>query len=231
MQSILNRIIHLLGKKDYKLDERLSVYDLFLIFWSKSIQIFRGLPFKLQLKKSKGLIFVGRGVKVKFKHKISMGKTVFIGDNVEINALSAKGINIGDNFSIHRNSIIECTGVISDLGESLSIGDNVGIAQCCFIQVRGEVVIGNNVIFGPGVSLFSENHNFADVTKFINQQGVSRKGITIEDGVWLASGVRVLDGVTVGKNSVVAAGSVVTKNVPPFSLYGGVPARLIKNLQ
>lgn len=230
MQSILNRIIHLLGKKDYKLDDRLSFYDLFLIFWSKSIQIFRGLPLKLQLKKSKGLIFVGSRVKVKFKHKISTGKTVFIGDNVEINALSAKGINIGDNFSIHRNSIIECTGVISNLGESLSIGDNVGIAQCCFIQVRGEVVIGNNVIFGPGVSLFSENHNFADVTKFINQQGVSRKGITIEDGVWLASGVRVLDGVTIGKNSVVAAGSVVNKNIPPYSLYGGVPAKLIRNL-
>lgn len=95
--------------------------------------------------------------------------------------------------------------------------------------MRGEVTVGNNVIFGPGVSLFSENHNFDDVTKFINEQGVSRKGITIEDGVWLASGARVLAGVTIGKNSVVAAGAVVTKDVPPYSIVGGIPAKIIKN--
>ena len=229
MKKILNKILHLLGKKDYKLDDKLSFYEVFLIFWSKSFQIFRGLLLKLQLKRAKGIIFLGRSAKVKFKHKISFGKTIFIGDNVEINALSANGVTIGDNFSIHRNSIIECTGVINDLGESLTIGNNVGIAQNCFIQVRGIVTIGDNVIFGPGVSVFSENHNFADLNKYINEQGVSRKGIVIEDGVWLASGVRVLDGVIVGKNSVVAAGAVVTMDVPPYSIVGGIPAKIIKN--
>lgn len=230
MKSILNKIIHILGKKNYKLDDKLSSYDLFLIFWSKFFQIFRGLLLKIQLKKSKGFIFVERRAKIKFKHKISVGKTIFIGENVEINALSTNGITIGDNFSIHRNSIIECTGVINSLGESITIGNNVGIAQNCFIQVRGEVTIGNNVIFGPGVHLFSENHKYADVTKFINEQGVSRKGVTIEDGVWLASGARVLDGVTVGKNSVVAAGALVTKDVPPYSIVGGIPGKIIRNI-
>ena len=57
MKSILNKIIHILGKKDYKLDDKLSSYDLFLIFWSKSFQIFRGLLLKLQLKRAKGIIF------------------------------------------------------------------------------------------------------------------------------------------------------------------------------
>lgn len=65
---------------------------------------------------------------------------------------------IGNNFSLGQNSIIECTGVIRELGESLVIGDNVGISANAFISVRGKVKIGDSTIFGPGVSLFSENH-------------------------------------------------------------------------
>ena len=108
------------------------------------------------------------------------------------------------------------------------VGNNVGIAQNCFIQVRGQVTIGNNIIFGPGVGIFSENHNFSETDKYINEQGESRKGVKIEDGVWIGTAATILDGVTIGKNSIIAAGSVVNKDVPPYAVVGGIPAKIIK---
>jgi acetyltransferase-like isoleucine patch superfamily enzyme len=157
-----------------------------------------------------------------------LGKSVQISDNVEINALSKSGVSIGNNVSILKNTIIECTGVLNNLGEGLIIGNNVGIAQNCFIQVRGKVIIEDNVIFGPNVSVFSENHNFENPDLPVNVQGVNRKGVTIESGVWVGTRSIILDGVTVGKNSIIAAGSVVSKDVLPFSIVGGVPAKLIR---
>jgi len=202
---------------------------MYLVVFEKFIQIFRGAFVKLLLHNSNGLLFVGKNVNLKHKNLITFGKSIQIGDNVEINALSKNGVTIGNNVSILRNSIIECTGVIRDLGEGLTIGNNVGIAQNCFIQVRGQVVIGNNVIFGPGVSVFSETHNFSDSNRFINEQGETRKGVIIEDGVWIASNATILDGVTIGRNSIVAAGSVVNTSVPENTIFGGVPAKIIKH--
>lgn len=227
--NIVNKLIRFLGRENYSIDKNLTKYNIAIIFLSKGICIIRGYILKLTLKRSNGLIFIGRRCKISFRNKISLGKSVIIGDNVEINALSLLGVVIGNNVSILKNTIIECTGVLQNLGEGLTIGNNVGIAQNCFIQVRGKVIIGNNVIFGPNVSIFSENHVFDNPDLPVSMQGVSRKGVTIEDGVWLGTRVVILDGVTIGKNSIVAAGSIVTKNVPPYTIVGGVPAQLIKN--
>jgi len=101
------------------------------------------------------------------------------------------------------------------------------MAQNCFIQVRGKVIIGNNIIFGPDVKIFSENHNFSDTNTSINLQGETRKGVTIEDGVWIGTGATILDAVTIGKNSIVAAGSVVNTDINPNTIVGGIPAKII----
>lgn len=228
IRKLFSEITKKLGRENYQPDKSISTVDILLISLSKSIQLFRGCWLKLFVKKSTGLIFLGTNVRIKFKRKISLGRTIQIGDYVEINALSKHGIVIGDNVSILRNTIIECTGVIRNLGEGLVIGNNVGIAQNCFIQVRGKVIIGNNVIFGPNVSIFSENHIYNDPNLPISVQGETRKGVRIEDGVWLGTRVVILDGVTVGKNSIVAAGSVVNKDIAPYSIVGGVPAQFIK---
>jgi acetyltransferase-like isoleucine patch superfamily enzyme len=228
MRKLLEVLIRKLGRHNYVIDKAIGNIDLINIATEKSIQILRGFYLKLFLHESMGIVFLGKRSKIKYCNKISLGKTVIIGDNIEINALSKQGIKIGNNFTIRRNSIIECTGVIRNLGEGLEIGNNVGISQNCYIQVRGFVKIGNNVIFGPNVSIFSENHNFSSNSMFINEQGEIRKGVSIEDGVWIGSGSIILDGVTIGTNSIIAAGSVVNKNVPPNSIFGGVPAKFIK---
>ena len=137
-------------------------------------------------------------------------------------------VTIGNNFSIGRNSIIECTGVLRELGEECIIGENVGIAANAFISVRGKLVIGNDCIFGPGLSIFTENHNFRDISKPIRLQGATRKGVEIGNDCWFGANVTVLDGVKIGNKCVIAAGAVITKDIPDFSIVGGVPAKVIR---
>ncbi len=228
MRGLVNRLIRKLGKENYTLDENLSTKDIFSLTFSRFFQMLRGAMLKMRLQASDGIIFMGRRCKISCARKIRVGKSLTIGDNVAINALSKSGISLGNNVSILRNTIIECTGVISEIGEGLEVGNNVGIAQNCFIQVRGKISIGDHVIFGPGVSVFSENHNFSDLQKPIMAQGCHRKGVIIEDDVWVGTRATILDGVTIGKGAIIAAGSVVNKNVAPYTIVGGVPAKFIK---
>lgn len=229
MIKILNYIIRKLGRENYRIDSDISNLDLFIIVRIRFFQFLRGFWLKLFIKSSSGFIFRGRKVKITHRHKIKSGKTLIINDNVNINALSRKGISFGNNVTIQENTMIECTGVIGELGEGLIVGDNVGISHNCFIQVRGEVVIGANVLLGPGVYIFSENHGFGKVDQFINEQGTIRKGVSIGDGVWIGSRSVILDGVSVGTHSIIAAGSVVNRDIPGFEIWGGSPAKFIRS--
>lgn len=227
MRNLINRTIQRLGKTNYKVDELIGNYDLSIIISARFFQAIRGMFLKPFLKKSSGLIFLGKRTYLRHCNKISLGKTVTIESNVHISALTRRGIIIGNNVTLKANTVID-SGSIQNIGEGLLIGDNVGISQNSFIQVSGQVTIGNNVIIGPGTSIFSENHNHSDLEIPINEQGVVRKGVTICDGVWIGSNVVILDGVVIGKSSIVAAGAVVNKDVPDFSIVGGVPAKVIK---
>ena len=211
MKFLLNKIIRSLGKKNYKLSEDISFLQLLSISFKKLFDLIRGLMISTQLLKSSKLIFIGERVKILSKQQVTIGKSGNIHDDVKINALSKKGIKIGHNFTLKSFCIIDCTGVYSNLGEGLEIGNNVGISENCFLQVRGFVKIGDDVIIGPGVSIFSENHAFTDKTAPIREQGVTRKGVEIKSGTWIGANATILDGVTLGKNCVVAAGSMVTK--------------------
>jgi len=227
--KFLNRLIRRLGKENYSIDPSLSNASVRIIMIQKFWALARGMWIKPWLGDSSGLIFIGKRCRISHKRLLYVGKTMTLGDQVQINALSKEGVRIGNNFSLQSNSIIECTGVIRELGIGLMIGDHVGIAQNCFIQVRGRVSIGNYVIFGPNVSLFSENHRFESTETPIVLQGESRKGVTIEDDVWVGAGSIILDGVTIGKGSIIAAGSVVKDSIPPYSIAAGVPAKIIRN--
>jgi len=175
-----------------------------------------------------GIIFIGRNVKIRNTRSLVLGRSVSIHDHVFIDALSNNGVSIGNNVTIREHSIMECTGVLRYPGEGIIIGNDVGISQYCFIGARGFVQIGNNVQIGPRVTIYSENHEFEDASKLIREQGVRRKGIIIEDDCWLAAGFAILDGVTVGRGSVIAAGCVVTRTVPPYSIVAGIPGRVLR---
>ncbi len=228
MNKLLSKIISKIKKEPYTVDSNITFSVIFSLVLEKMLMILRGLWHKILLKKSNGMLFIGKKTKIKCHRKIQLNGSATIGEYCKIDALSKDGIKVGNNFSIGRNSIIECTGVIRELGEGLEIGDNVGIAANAFIAVRGKVKIGSNTIFGPGVSIHAENHNYEDLEVPIRLQGATRKGIEIGEDCWIGSKVIILDGVHIGNKAIIAAGAVVTKDVPNYAIVGGVPAKLIK---
>ncbi len=227
-RDFISKLISKIKGVPYQLDDCITSADIFLVVFSKALQLFRGMLKKRFLGKGKGLLFCGRHVRLRHAKHIQMNGTLTLGDECFINALSKNGIYFGNDVSIGANTIIECTGVIRNLGEGLRIGDHVGITQNCFIGVRGPVVIGDNTILGPGVSIHAENHIFESIDTPIKAQGEKRVGISIGEDCWIGAKATILDGVVIGKSCVVAAGAVVTKDVNDYSVVAGVPAREIR---
>lgn len=112
-------------------------------------------------------------------------------------------------------------------GTDITIGRNVFVNQCCTFYDLGGIDIADDVMIGPNVSLITSSHPLSPAER---RDGAIAKPITVERNVWIAAGAIVIGGVTIGENSVVAAGAVVTKSVPPNSLVGGNPARVIRSI-
>jgi acetyltransferase-like isoleucine patch superfamily enzyme len=223
-------ISKLKGDNTYNIRSNYSSREWFVILYERGFQILRGFIARLFLLKVKGLCFKGRNVTIKHRSLFTAGKNLIIDSNVSINALSENGIRFGDNVTISRNCTLICTGVISHKGKGITIGNNTGINSYCYVGGQGGIEIGDNVIIGPQVKIFSENHNFSDASIIIKNQGVIRLGVKIESDSWIGSGVTILDGVVLKKRTVVAAGSVVTQSFAGNSLIGGIPAKLIKTI-
>ena len=115
----------------------------------------------------------------------------------------------------------------TDSGKNIHLGKNVFINACCNFQDQGGIFIGNNVLIGHNVTLATINHDVNIETR----GNMLLKPIIIEDDVWIGSGAIITQGVRVGKGAIIAAGAIVTKDVEPYSVVGGVPAKLIKKLK
>ena len=131
-------------------------------------------------------------------------------------------------FSLGDYSVIESFACINNAVGDVIIGDHtrVGLHN----TIIGPLEIGSHVNLAQGITVTALNHNFSDANKRIDEQGVSTSPVTIEDDVWIGANAVILPGVTIGEHSVVAAGAVVTKDVPPHSLVAGVPAKVIKKI-
>ena len=131
-------------------------------------------------------------------------------------------------FSLGDYSVIESFACINNAVGDVMIGDHTRIGL--HNTIIGPVTIGSHVNLAQGITVTALNHNFEDSEKRIDEQGVSTSAVTIEDDIWIGANAVVLPGVTIGHHSVVAAGAVVTKDVPPHSLVAGVPAKVIKQI-
>ena len=131
-------------------------------------------------------------------------------------------------FSLGDYSVIESFACINNAVGDVIIGDHtrVGLHN----TIIGPVDIGSHVNLAQGITVTALNHNFSDANKRIDEQGVSTSPVTIEDDVWIGANAVILPGVTIGEHCVVAAGAIVTKDVPPHSLVAGVPAKVIKKI-
>ncbi len=112
----------------------------------------------------------------------------------------------------------------------ISVGDRVGLGNGSFLQGAGEIILGDNVLLGPDVKIWSTNHVIADVDRPILDQGWEYKKVIIGEGCWLGANVIILPGVELPEGCVVSAGAVVgIKKFPPYSIIAGNPARVVGN--
>ncbi len=111
----------------------------------------------------------------------------------------------------------------------LKIGKNCSVNEWVYFQALGGITIGNGVRIAARSSILSVNHEFEDSSQLILNQGLRLEKVVIEDNVWIGINAVVLPGVKIGEGSIISAGAVVTKDVPPFSIVGGIPAKVLKN--
>ena len=131
-------------------------------------------------------------------------------------------------FWLGRRSVVESYCCVNNAVGDVVIGDYTRIGIHC--TVIGPVCIGSHVNLAQGITVTALNHIFKDSSRRIDEQGVSTKPVVIGDDVWIGANAVILPGVTIGSHCVVAAGAVVTKDVPNQTLVGGIPAKVIKNI-
>ncbi|WP_276202725.1 acyltransferase [Pseudarthrobacter phenanthrenivorans] len=191
--------------------------------------LLRGAALKPLLRRSGGPLFIGRGARLKNPQYISHDGRLVVEDFAEVQGLADSGLNFGAEVSIGRSVQIRPSSYYGgDVGIGLWVGDRSSFGAGCFVGCSGEIRIGSDVMFGPGVRLFSENHDFKDTSQTIKSQGVVRSFLRIGDDTWVGSGATITAGVTVGTGVVIAAGSVVTRDVPDGAVVAGVPAKVIR---
>ena len=216
------------GDPSYRLEGELSDRDLTEVLRRRAREALRGEIVRRRFRQSTRPAFVGSGVVVRHGRHIFAGPSLVLGDGVMLDGLSSKGLRLGRNVTIQRGAALLCTGVIARPGLGITVGDRTGIGDHCFFWGQGGIEIGCDVLFGPGVRVFSENHRFDDPSNPINRQGEDRQPVAIGDNCWIGGGVTILAGVKIGHGCIIGAGSLVTKDLPPNSVAVGVPARVVR---
>ena len=141
----------------------------------------------------------------------------------KMRALAAQVKQLRYQLRWHKNRVMLSSGVKVICPERVAMGQDILVANRCWLQAAGGLTFGNRVMLGPDVKLLTSNHEL-DTLLTVNAP------IVLEDEVWIGAGSIVLPGVRVGRGAVVAAGAVVTKDVAPYTVVGGIPARKIKDI-
>lgn len=202
-----------------------------LVSWVPSIVgvALRGGLYRLILQMD-GLAAIENGVRLRFASNIKLGHGVYLDQGTYLHACP-NGIVIGSRSIVMHGSILHVYNFRDIPHSQIHIGADCLIGEYNVIRGQGGVVIGDRVYTSPFTQIIAVNHVFDDTERPISEQGITAEGIVIEDDVWLGAGVIVTDGVRIGRGAVIAAGAVVTKDVAPDTLVGGIPARQIRDLK
>jgi acetyltransferase-like isoleucine patch superfamily enzyme len=201
-----------------------------LIGWAPTIigLGLRAILYRLMMKMD-GLAAIEKNVRLRFAGNIRLGKGSYLDEGVYIHACP-NGVEIGENTMVMHGSILHVYNFRNLPHAGIHIGRNSLIGEYTVIRGQGGVTIGDRVFTSPMTQLIAVNHVFEDASRPFVDQGITAQGIVVEDDVWLGSAAVITDGVRIGKGAVVAAGAVVTKDVLPYTVVGGVPARLIRQV-
>lgn len=188
----------------------------------------RGIFYRLILNMD-GWAAIESGVRLRFADRIKLGAGAYLDQGVYLHACP-NGIEIGDNSLVMHGAVLHVYN-FRDLPHSgIQIGRDSLVGEYSVIRGQGGVKIGDRVYTSPFTQIIAVNHVFTDPDRPFVEQGITAEGIIIEDDVWLGAGAIITDGVRVGKGAVVAAGAVVTRDVLPHTVVGGVPAKLLKTI-
>lgn len=159
----------------------------------------------------------------------SLGKNTLICPPFQ--SFNIKQMHVGNNTFISEYCWIQCMDAYAGetFSSRLDIGNNVHIGRFAHIIACGNIKIGNDVIIAERVYISDNLHGFEDVNIPIMAQPLKQPGpVIIEDGVWIGNGACILPNVIIGKHSIVGSNAVVTKDISPYSVVAGVPAKVIK---
>ena len=182
--------------------------------------------YRLMLR-MQGPAAIERNVRLRFASNIRLGRGAYLDEGVYIHACPA-GVDIGPNTLVMHGAVLHVYNFRGLPRSGIWIGRDSLIGEYTVIRGQGGVVIGDRVYTSPMSQIIAVNHIFDDPTRPFVEQGITAQGIVIEDDVWLGSAAVITDGVHIGHGAVVAAGAVVTRDVPAQVVVGGVPARVLR---
>lgn len=189
----------------------------------------RGILYRSILR-MEGWAAIEKGVRIRYANHIRLGNAVYIDQGVYLHAMP-RGIEIGDGTIVMHGAILHVYNFREIPHAGIRIGRSSLVGEYSVIRGQGGVEIGDRVYTSPFTQIIAVNHVFDDPERPFVEQGITAEGIVIEDDVWLGAGAIITDGVRVGKGAVVAAGAVVTADVQPHTVVGGVPARVLKKIE
>jgi acetyltransferase-like isoleucine patch superfamily enzyme len=202
-----------------------------LVGWTPSLA---GIALRAALYRSimrmDGAAAIEDGVRLRYANNIRLGRGVYLDHGVYLHACP-NGIRIGAESYVMKNAILHVYNFRDLPNAGITIGERSLIGEACILRGQGGITIGNDVYLAPLVQILAVNHVYHDTTRPISHQGITAQGIVVEDGAWIGGSAIILDGVRIGCNAVVGAGAVVTKDVPPYTIVVGNPARIVRDLQ
>jgi acetyltransferase-like isoleucine patch superfamily enzyme len=191
----------------------------------------RAIAYRLILQiPARGAVAIEKGVRIRFADQIRLGRGAYLDEGVYLHACP-QGIAIGEDSFIMHGSVLHVYN-FRDLPHAfIRIGSESLIGELNVLRGQGGITIGDRVYTAPMVQMLAVNHVFDDPARPIIEQGITAEGIVIEDDAWIGAGAIITDGVRIGRGAVVAAGAVVTQDVPAHTVVGGVPARVLRQIE
>jgi acetyltransferase-like isoleucine patch superfamily enzyme len=159
---------------------------------------------------------------------IRVAPSTYLGKGVLIQT-ACDGGAFGGRVAVADQATLSDGVIIAPYGGSIEIKEYAYIGPYCVLYGHGGLVIGRNAMIAAHTVIVPASHTFARIDVPMSEQPTTAEGIEIADDVWIGSGVRVLDGVRIGRGAVIGAGSVVTRDIEPYGVASGVPARVVWN--